>query len=289
MSTPKESVITPARQARIEAARRSARAAEPQQMQLDIWPERVRALPNALARSALFTAAGKREPRAALQRTKLVSLTDIEVMYTGEELRQDDQDVWLQVVHMARTAAVGDTVELTGHALLQALGWGRGADRYERVRASIQRMTESTVWITSPGQVHGWSGRLIGEFAWRDEDGQGSATWRVKLDPKVVALFAPVDVSWIEWEQRLKLRPLAKWLHSFYASHREPHPYRVVTLHQLCGSRSNRLANFRNDVKKSLDELVNEGFLTGWSHDPRGDTISVTRRPRARGVLELTV
>jgi hypothetical protein len=267
--------------ARIDAVRR-ARSVEPEkaQAQLEIWPERVRALPNALARCALFTAAGKREARRPLQRERLVSLADIEVSYTGQELRQDDQDVWLQVVHMARTEAVGNHVELTGHSLLSALGWGRGADRYERVRASIQRMTEATIWISSPGRVHGWSGRLIGEFAWRDEDGEGSAAWRVKLDPKIVSLFAPQDVSWVEWTQRLKLKPLAKWLHGFYCTHREPHPYRVATLHQLCGSRATRIANFRNDVKKSLDELVKEGFLKEWSHDPRGDTISVVRRPR---------
>jgi hypothetical protein len=47
-----------------------------------------------------------------------------------------------------------------------------------------------------------------------------------------------------------------------------------------CGSRATRIANFRNDVKKSLDELVKAGFLKEWSHDPRGDTISVVRRPR---------
>lgn len=247
-------------------------------LQLDIWPERVRVLPNALARCALFTAAGKREQRATYQRAPLVSTQDLELHYTGEELRQDDQDVWLQVVHLARRTPLGDRVELTGHGLLAALGWGRGADRYERVRASIQRMTECTVWVATAGQAHGWSGRLIDSFAWRDEDGQGAATWRIQLDPKIVRLFAPQEVAWVQWEQRLALRPLAKWLHSFYSTHREPHPHRVETLHKLCGSRAARVANFRNDLQRACDELVEHGFLAGWQHDPRADTIAVTRR-----------
>ncbi len=249
-------------------------------MQMDIWPERVRALPNPLARCALFTAAGKKEDRVAFKRTLLASLSDREIHYTGEELRQDDQDVWLQVVHLARVHPAGDRVELTAHAVLMALGWGRSADNYKRLRASILRMTEATVWVTSPGQTDGWSGRLVDKVHWRDEDNAGSTTWQIQLDRRIIELFAPNGVSHIEWEQRLTLKPLAKWLHSFYSTHREPHPYRVATLHQLCGSKSARIAHFRNSLMHSFEELVAVGFLEAFQHDARTDTIAVTRRAR---------
>ena len=52
--------------ARIESIRRR-QTEEPVQLQLqllpEIWPERVRALPNSMARCALFTSADKRKER----------------------------------------------------------------------------------------------------------------------------------------------------------------------------------------------------------------------------------
>lgn len=269
--------VTPHHQASIEAARSRARI-EP--VQLSIWPERVRALPNTLARCALFTAAGKKEPRAQLKRQQLVTLAGAELSYTGEELRQDDQDVWLQVVHTARQHPLGDRVELSGHSIIRALGWGRSADCYARLRASLMRMTECTVWSTQEGR-NPWSGRLIHETRLHGELGTGDGTWALQLDPKIVALFAPNGVSLVEWEQRLTLKPLAKWLHSFYSTHANPYPYRVPTLHQLCGSKSSRMSHFRAGLLGSLDELVEAGFLDSWARDTRTDTVSVVRRPRA--------
>jgi hypothetical protein len=92
--------------------------------QLPLWPERARAMPNPLARSALFTSSGKAEVRAAFRRDKGMSIQGFEIVYTGEELRQDDQDVFLQIVHLARTAPLANGVEISGYAVLMALGWG---------------------------------------------------------------------------------------------------------------------------------------------------------------------
>lgn len=249
--------------------------------QAEFWPERIRVLPNDLARCALFTAAGKKEPRVQHKRSLLASLHGMEITYNGEELRQDDQDVWLQLVHIARTQAVGEHIEVTLHALIRALGWGRSSENYTRVRASMMRMTEATVWLTRQ-QKNPWSGRLIAEVKVRGEDlapdGISAGAWTITLDPKIISLFGAPDVTRIEWEQRLTLKPLAKWLHSFYASHREPYPYRVATLHQLCGSKTARLSHFRSSLKDSLEELVAAAFLAAWEHDARQDTITVVRR-----------
>jgi hypothetical protein len=90
-------------------------------LQLDIWPESQRVIPNSLARCALFTAAGKKEPRQVFTQERIASLTDMAVYYTGTELRQDDLDVWMQVVHMTRKKPAGDWIETSGSALLSAL------------------------------------------------------------------------------------------------------------------------------------------------------------------------
>ena len=270
--------------ARIENIRRRQQAEEPVQLQLqllpDIWPERVRALPNSMARCALFTSADKRKERRQYTQATLVSLEDMEVQYTGQELRQDDQDVWLQIVHIARAQRVGEWVETTGNKLLTALEWGRGKDRYLRLKQSIRRMTEATIWIVTPGQSIGMNRRLIENVIWDEADEEGGSAWRIRLDYRIADLFAPQDRSLVEWSTRLKLTPLAKWLHSFYATHRDPYPYRVETLYKLCGSTSARLSHFREDLKRALQKLVEVEFLVSWEHDNRSDTISVKRKPR---------
>jgi hypothetical protein len=257
-------------------------------LQLDIWPESQRVIPNSLARCALFTAAGKKEPRQVFTQERIASLTDMAVYYTGTELRQDDLDVWMQVVHMTRKKPAGDWIETSGSALLSALGWGRGADRYVRVRQSVMRMTESTIWVLKPGEEPGRSNvrsrRLIRDFAAGGEGANGEegtrGTWALQLDPEIVALFAPDETSRIHWEQRLRLGPMAKWLHCFYSTHREPYPYRVERFMELCGSRATRLSTFRASLLKALGELQEAGFLADWQHDPRSDLVSVTRKVR---------
>ncbi len=78
----------------------------------------------------------------------------------------------------------------------------------------------------------------------------------------------------------MKLAPLAKCLHSFYATHGDPYPYCVETLYKLCGSTSARLSHFREGLKRALQKLVEVEFLVSWEHDSRSDTISVKRKPK---------
>lgn len=254
-------------------------------VQLEIWPERLRALPNTLARGALFTASGKKEPRDQYKRQQIVSLAGSEISYTGEELRQDDQDVWLQFVHIARLRPLGNGIEATGHALLQGLQWGASKLDYIRLRASIVRMTEGTVWVTAGG-CNPWSGRLLVGTAHQGGDGSTNGAWSVGLDPKIVKLFAPDGISLLDWDSRLLLKPLAKWLHSFYSTHRQPYAYTVSVIHQLCGSKTTRLANFRSGLKASFDELIEVGFLDCWSHEPISDTVNVIRRAQVKSLSD---
>ena len=71
---------------------------------------------------------------------------------------------------------------------------------------------------------------------------------------------------------------LAKWLHGFYSTHAKPYPYKVETLHNLCGSADKSLRSFRQKLKKALDELVSVGAIEGWDIDG-DDLVSVQRTP----------
>lgn len=250
-------------------------------VQLDFWSERVRGLPNALARCALFTAGSKKDERAVFRDEPIVSLQSITILYSGDELRQDDQDVFLQLVHLARGLPLGSKIEITGNAVLKVLGWGRSVRDYVRLRASLKRLKKANVEV-SGADHRGFIGSLLMTLAWEGEDesaanGEGTSThWTISIDPKIIALFGSDAYTLIDWETRLKLTPLAKWLHSFYITHREPLPYKVETLHKLCGSRTRLLKHFRASLKSALEELREVGFLS--TFEVGVDLVTVKRR-----------
>lgn len=247
---------------------------QPKPKQLQLWPDRVRGLPNPMARSALFTVSNK--PRRDFKNQALVSTSDFTIYYTGEELRQVDEDVFLQIVHLARLKPLGEVVEVTGYQLLKALGWGTNSRDYKRLRESIERLANGRVKITfSCDGKPGYIGGMIRKVIW-DGETASSTKWKIFLEAEIINLFDSDGYSLILWEQRLGLRDLAKWLLSFYYTHAEPYPYKVETIYRMCGSSAKSLNHFRADLKVALGDLKKAEFLRDWEID-KNDLVSVAR------------
>ena len=85
--------------ARQRAAQEQA-SAPAKVVQLPLWPEPVRAVPNGFLRSALFGAIAKGK-RRYIDGEQLAALDGIEIRYTGQRLDQGDLDVILHSVHLA--------------------------------------------------------------------------------------------------------------------------------------------------------------------------------------------
>ena len=66
------------------------------------------------------------------------------------------------------------------------------------------------------------------------------------------------------WMQRIKLTPLAKWLHSYYSSHLDPHSIKVETILKACGSKTKALKHFKPILRNALVELVQVGLLADY-------------------------
>mgnify|MGYP001006358295 CR=1 FL=1 len=246
--------------------------------QLPLWKEHLRGLPNAMARSALFTCANPNADRREYKREKIHSVAGYEIYYNGIELRQDDEDVFLQVVHFARMHPLGDVVEISGKALLNALGWNGSSKSYNRLRDIIERLKEGTIKISHESGNIGYAGSLIRKFAWQTQEKSGARTkWKIFLEKEIIALFVDDAYTLLDWEDRAGLGPLAKWLHSFYYTHKQPFPYKTKTLHSLSGSKSKTMNSFRRDLRAAHDELESIGFLKSWHHDAATDTFVVTR------------
>lgn len=245
---------------------------------LPVWQNTYRALPNAIARSALFNTANLRSggERAFFNAIEIASTNDIVLTYTGEELRQDDEDVFLQVLHLAKEQKLGEDIGFTANSMVVSLGWTRNSESYRRLHGCMRRLKATAVELTM-GRV-GFSGSLLSSFQWReDEFGDPSREWRVSLDRNIVKLFDPDTYSLIHWPTRLSLPPMARWLHSYYSTHRDPFPVSVELLYRLTGSRIAEMKSFRFKLKQALQVLVKAGFLSEAQVDSKRDVVIVKR------------
>ena len=220
-----------------------------------MWPEAKRSAPNAILRGALF-AAVQGKGRVALDRATLGAQDGVTIRYTGWQLTQSDLDVWEQALHLARTQALGTECHFTERGFLKALGRQPGGQNVDWLRSAFARLAGAVVELTQGGRTYG--GTLL-EF-YREED---TGRTVLEINPKLAPFFGRSQWTQIDWEQRQKLRskPLALWLHGFYASHAAPYPLTVEYLHKLSGSQTKQVWKFKQNLAAALEELVTVGAI----------------------------
>ncbi len=78
------------------------------------WPDGQRALPNEILHSALFTCRNRKQPRMFMKDEDIAVIGDGQVVYRGEELRQDDELVWMHLMHLMKKLPLGECVGAGG-------------------------------------------------------------------------------------------------------------------------------------------------------------------------------
>ena len=254
------------------AKQRGRRPAPAKVIQLPLWPDPKRGAPNAVLRGALFPAI-QGKGRIALDRELLAAQDGITIRYTGWQLTQSDLDVWEQVLHLARTQALGTECHFTAHGFLKALGRSTGKKDYEWLQTALERLTGAVVRISDGRRTY--FGTLV-EGGIRDEE---TGRYVVEINPKLAKFYGRSYWTQIDWQQRQALRrkPLALWLHGFYASHAEPYRVTVAYLHRLSGSQTKRLRKFKENLTQALSDLQAVGAIRGF--EIRDDLVHVWTVP----------
>jgi len=275
-------------QSRIDKARKSARARKREELadrhaqgQLALWPESERGIPNELVRCAVFSAKNRKERREVYRANAPLIVPVIgggEVVYIGEELRQDDETVWMQLVHLAKEAR-SECVSFTPYSFLKAIKWPIKGASYTRLLTSIRRLATSGLEVYSSRFDKGVSTKLIAKY----EYSKGAdAPWKVQVfnkDDELLFLFDKL-YSRLDWETRLTLpEGVSTWLHGFFSSHREPFDHKIETLAVGAGltleseedaqldeaartaKRKARLREIKRIITKALEALQESGFL----------------------------
>ena len=224
-------------------------------IQLPLWPEATRGAPNAVLRGALFAAVHK--DRRYLDRELLAAQDGITIRFTGKQLDQADLDVWEQALHLARTQALGSKCYFSAHGFLKALGRQTGKSGHKWLASALARLCATWVEISDGRRTY--FGSLIDRGV-RDED---TGRYVVEINPDLAKFYGRTQWTQIDWAQRQHLRgkPLALWLHGFYASHAAPHPLTVAYLHKLSGSQTKQLQHFKQNLTQALRDLQAVGAI----------------------------
>lgn len=249
-------------------------------LQATLWDEDERGVPNEIVRSALFNAKNRSAGRVYLKGVEIATIGDGRITYQGEELRQDDETVWLQLVHMAKGLSPNSEVEFVPKHFCEAVGWPVKGKSYERLIDCMSRMQATSLKIYSNRLKEGISLSMIPEFSWKDDaTGKKLPKYKVTLSPKLVQLYGDVYYTNLDWEQRLRLPVgVATWLHGYYASHSKPLPVKVETLVAGLGISTETVTEQRKLIRSALDELKAVGFLSEW--ELKDDIVTVKRSPR---------
>lgn len=263
--------LTKARAKSVKAKKEQSVKAK--QLSLELWPEAVRGVPNAVLRGALFRVSSEREYHK--ERTLIATTTEHEIRFMGTTFNQTDLDVWETLLHLARLQPLGTQVEFTAHSLLKELGRGTGKSQHEQLKEELMRLIAGAVEITWVKEKKAFAGALVSGYFRDDETGR----YVVKFNTDMTKLYG-MGSTYIDWEQRKALgrNNLAKWLHGNYASNAVVLDYKVETIRNLSGSTS-ELRRFRQTLRAALDQLVEIGAIKSWSIDPKTDLVRVDKVP----------
>ncbi len=222
----------------------------------------LRHMPNDYCRSSLFTARNNNQPRKNLLRAKLFHLNDVEILYTGSELRAvDDELVWMQLVHYAKDTEMGCSFEFNLGTLLVDLNWPRSGAGYVRVRECISRLRATEILITNR-KAFGVSGSfsLIEYDSLNNSFGE-QMVYSIRINSKIMLLFAGNLFTSHNWDVYKKLSPAARRLADYVCSHRTPLPLDVRDFGNLCGVDIRSVTRTRQWAKQKCEELKAIGMV----------------------------
>lgn len=244
--------------------------------QIPFWPEETRGVPNAVLRSALFSAT-TRGSRRYISREQLHAQGDMRILYSGPGLGQGDLDVWETVLHLARSNAQSYEIRTTSYQLLKLQSKSDAGTNRRTLHNCIVRLKASAVEVTHG--KYSYMGSLIDE-AFRDES---TGRYVIRLNPKLCDLFVQGAFTRIDWDVRRSLsgKPLAQWLHGYFSSHAKPYPVSIATLLRLAGSNDQSASSGEQNLRRALDALTQASneHAHPFSYSIQKMTVQVVRQP----------
>lgn len=296
-------------------------AAAQQQIELDMpglqYPQvrqTIRIMPSDFNRTSLFHVGSNNLPRRFCKNEKLGRVGDgVTIFYQGEELRQTDEAVFRQIIHVARGNRPWEWISLKRCRLIQD---AKGAKRHlsgkdtKEYHDIIMRLRAGLLLIQSRRR-----GAFITCNLLSDYEGIGDEQ-KVRIDPRVALLFdsyAALDENII-----YSISGVAQKIYNFIQTipHSGIHPILIKNLFELCYGRieylikeqrrhmankppraseqgmsdqkraelavSKKYSDFhRKSLPMALDELKTFGLIISYEINRKDDKVAIVKNPHA--------
>jgi hypothetical protein len=245
------------------------------------WGEGMSAIMNALARSAAFSPVPK-GGRDEFIKEKIASQGGYNITLTGERLDEADRDIYLSITKLYSGITPGLSCSVHTKTLLNSIKRSYGSPNREWLFNALRRLGRLQIEIDfkTPRISGFYVGNIFNIIAIADNDDEEKGMISFSIPPEFIKYFWK-DYTKIPMEKRLALKgpgsQLAKWLHSYIHSHRNPFPVKVETLKDLSGSKVNLLNTFRAQLKQSLKLLVENKDILSWEIDASTDIVRINR------------
>lgn len=214
-----------------------------------------RSAPNVLLRSSLFGTFAKKD-RQQINNKVIYCSNGIEIKYSGEQLDQDDLEIWLEVVNLAsypggcNQFCIADKILFSSNGFLRRIGKSGGSCNTNNLINSLERLKENSIRINT--QEKKYLGSLI-DSVYRNERKQ----LVVRFNPELANLFFSYTQLYRDERHKLRGKQLCLWLHAFYCTHENSEfRYAAKTIKKMCGSNSGANITGKND-RSFLRELRN--------------------------------
>lgn len=258
-------------------------------------PTNTSLMPSELVRGALFSAQPKNQKRVLVKNRELASVGNQKIHFSGEDLRQDDCDIYLKLIELAYDQKTENEpiradskiyVQFTLYSLAKALGTKSFCskkkrsmlDSLNRLRLGLltiqsQRILNQSQRRLSTIQFNLISNLTVTEISDHNYSGH---TITCELPLALVFLLQGPHHTRIYWLQRQSLRSnAAKWLLNYLSSHKTPFPVKLTTVSEGAGLQIKETKNVRRTIHTAAKELIEVGFLA--SYRIENDILHVVR------------
>lgn len=243
-------------------------------IQLDLWANNVRGVPNSVLRGSLFAATQGKNARYC-QRETLHENESVKIVYTGKRLNQSQLDVWECALHLARLQNLGTKIDFTEHSFLKNMGRSTGKNDYEWLKDTFAIL--GACWIEITHKNLTYCGSLIEECYRDEETGRGVLV----VNSKIARLYEDNRATWIQWDERQKIgkrKPLAQWLHGYLSTHAKWYPHKVETIKDLSGSETKNTKHFKANLLNALQHLKSIEIIKNYRVDEK-NLVHIERPP----------
>lgn len=213
-------------------ATESPKEPEPETAHLPVVNEFLRSIPNHIARSSLFAPIARKTHRKNHRGTVLASRQDASIRYWGDQLSEDQADVWLQALYLASKAPLGQPVKINRAQFLRDIGRHTGPPQYAWLKQTMHDLTFGMLVVEvrtkgkprkivgeQPGGKGGKSRTLHLISGYEADDDTGD--YLLTIDPRWVDIYGNREYALIDWPKRLQIgqnQDLAKALQRLVAT-----------------------------------------------------------------------